>query len=128
MATLARLDACPPAFAGDASCAMSCEIALNHFFRDFSPLCLCRAVAVCRSASECGDILEECEAEVFDLPGRSQQHVLIEIRRTFRALSFRMATSHQSRWPLTQVRLPMATRSSTRPFSPFKHHPRPFSV
>lgn len=72
MAALARLDTCPPAFTGDASCAMTCEVALNRFFCDFSPLCLCRAAAVCRSARfasfrECADVLQEREAEVFDL-------------------------------------------------------------
>lgn len=73
MATLARLDTCPPAFPCDTSCAMTCEIALDRFFCDFSPLCLCWVVAVCRSGrfascrGECADVLEECEAEVFDL-------------------------------------------------------------
>lgn len=73
MATLARLDTCPPALPCDASCAMTCEIALDRFFCDFSPLCLCWVVAVCRSGrfascrGECADVLEECEAEVFNL-------------------------------------------------------------
>lgn len=130
MAALARLDTCPPAFTGDASCAMTCEVALNRFFCDFSPLCLCRAAAVCRSARcasfrECADVLQEREAEVFDLICQSTP---LRSRRTFRALPFRTATSHQSRCPLTQVRLPTATRSSTRPCSPFRLHPRPFSV
>lgn len=77
MATLARLDTCPPALAGDAPCAMTCEIALNDFFCDFSPLCLCWVVQVCRGArfaswGECTDVLKECEAEVFDLSSWSQ--------------------------------------------------------
>lgn len=66
MAAFARLDTGPPPFAGDPSCAMGREVALDRFFSHFFPVRLYRLVRR-RLGAKGADVLEECEAEVFDL-------------------------------------------------------------
>lgn len=66
MAAFARLDTGPPPFAGDPSCAMGREVALDRFFSHFFPVRLYWLVRR-RLGAKGADVLEECEAEVFDL-------------------------------------------------------------